>query len=211
MGRYTRNFNTSNFSSDNDNIKSSEIVDSSDRTESETSESIDNDEIKDNPTVENIKWDENCKYASFSKIHSGPVNLYRSNSKKRNNIIAAINAGHGTLGGSNIKTQCHPDGSPKVTGGSTTEGEVYAAAITCGMSFVDGTEESKVTLSVATIIKDKLLKRGYDVLMLREKNDCQLDNIARTVFVNENADRHIFLHYDASDTDKVFFILVCLK
>ena len=34
---------------------------------------------------------------------------------------------------------------------------------------------------MAKILKDKLLAEGYDVLMIRESDDVQLDNVARTV------------------------------
>lgn len=40
-----------------------------------------------------------------------------------------MNAGHGTSGGASVKTQCHPDGSPKTTGGSTAQGATYATAV----------------------------------------------------------------------------------
>ena len=36
------------------------------------------------------------------------------------------------------------------------------------MSFKDGTPESSVTLSMAQILKYKLLSAGYDVLMVRD-------------------------------------------
>lgn len=48
------------------------------------------------------------------------------------------------------------------------------------MTFLDGTSESQVTLQAAKILRDRLLKEGYDVLMIRETEDVQLDNIART-------------------------------
>lgn len=207
VGKHINNFSASSVSSNTDNIQSSEAVDFGDKAEIRTVEIADNSETKENPEVENIKWNEKWEYASFSKIHSDTVNLYHSNSKNRNGIVVAVNAGHGTIGGNNIKTLCHPDGSPKVTGGSTAEGEVYATAISSGTTFIDGTEESQATLSIAMIIKDKLLERGYDVLMLREDDDCQLDNVARTVFANENADCHISLHYDSTDNDKGFFYI----
>ena len=43
-----------------------------------------------------------------------------------------INAGHGTKGGESVKTLCHPDGSPKVTGGSTAAGATKAALVSGG-------------------------------------------------------------------------------
>ena len=122
----------------------------------------------------NMDW----KYASMSKINSGKAVLYRSESSARKNKVVCVNAGHGTKGGSSVKTQCHPDGTPKVTSGTTSAGATTAVAVSGGMTFADGTPEAKVTLSMARVLKDKLLARGYDVLMIRESDDVQLDNVA---------------------------------
>lgn len=40
---------------------------------------------------------------------------------KKKNKTVCVNAGHGTKGGESVKTLCHPDGSSKVTGGSTSQ------------------------------------------------------------------------------------------
>lgn len=134
-------------------------------------------------------------YADFSKINSGKAVFYKAENNRKN-LVVAVNAGHGTRGGASVKTYCHPDKSPKTTGGSTAAGSTTATAVSGGMTFKDGTGESKVTLSMARILKDKLLASGYDVLMLRNDEDVQLDNIARTVIANNNADCHISLHWD---------------
>lgn len=108
-----------------------------------------------------------------------------------------VNAGHGTKGGSSVKTLCHPDGSAKVTGGTTAAGSVKAVAVSDGMAFRDGTAERDVTLRMARVLKKKLLAEGYDVLMVRDGKDVQLDNVARTVICNNVADCHIALHWDS--------------
>ncbi len=153
--------------------------------------------------VKVLKWKSSWKYASRSKIHSDSVRLYRASYSK--GIVVAVNAGHGTKGGSNVRTLCHPDGSPKVTGGSTAAGSRYAAAVSCGAVMLDGTSESAANLSLAKLLKKQLLKEGYDVLMIREGSDVQLDNIARTVFANHYADCHISLHYDSTASNKGAF------
>ena len=71
----------------------------------------------------------------------------------------------------------------------------------------DGTTEAEVVLKLAKIVRDDLLEDGFDVLMIREQEDVQLDNIARTVLANEYADCHISLHYDSSTSDKGFFYI----
>ena len=151
----------------------------------------------------NMEW----KYASLSKINSGKAVLYRSKAANRKNKVVCVNAGHGTKGGSSVKTQCHPDGTPKVTSGTTSAGATTAVAVSGGMTFADGTPEAKVTLAMAKVLKDKLLARGYDVLMIRESDDVQLDNVARTVLANNLADCHIALHWDSTKSNKGAFYM----
>lgn len=151
----------------------------------------------------NMDW----KYADYSKINSGQAILYRNEGEHKNGKVVCVNAGHGTKGGSSVKTQCHPDGTPKVTGGTTGAGATSAVAVSSGMEFADGTAEAKVTLQMALVLKDKLLARGYDVLMIRETDDVQLDNVARTVLANNLADCHIALHWDSTTSDKGAFYM----
>lgn len=146
------------------------------------------------------------QYASFSKINSGKSMLYKPG-ENGNGITIAVNAGHGTKGGSSQKTQCHPDGTPKVTGGTTKAGATTAIAVSEGMTFADGTPESTVTYEMAKILKDELLSRGYNVLMIRNDTDVQLDNIARTVIANNIASAHIALHWDSTTSDKGAFYM----
>ena len=142
-----------------------------------------------------ITLDPSWTYADHSKINSGAAVLYKA-ADNRKEIVVGVNAGHGTSGGTKVKTLCHPDGSAKVTGGTTAAGATEAVAVSSGMTFQDGTPESSVTLKMAQILKEKLLAAGYDVLMLRDGDDVQLDNVARTVICNNAADCHIALHWD---------------
>ena len=142
-----------------------------------------------------IILDPSWTYADHSKINSGAAVLYKA-AENRKEIVVGVNAGHGTSGGTKVKTLCHPDGSAKMTGGTTAAGATEAVAVSSGMTFNDGTPESSVTLRMAQILKEKLLAAGYDVLMLRDRDDVQLDNVARTVICNNAADCHIALHWD---------------
>ena len=144
---------------------------------------------------EKIYLNKNWKYADHAKITSGYAVFYKAK-KNRKGIIVGINAGHGTSNVGSRKTLCHPDGSAKVTGGTTSAGSTKAIAVSGGMTFHDGTRESTVTLRMAKILKKKLLAEGYDVLMIRNSKDVQLDNVARTVICNNVADCHIALHWD---------------
>ena len=152
------------------------------------------------PSQTPVELDRDWEYADYSAINSGSAVLH-SAKDSRKNIVVAVNAGHGTKGGQNVKTYCHPDKSPKVTGGSTAEGSVKAAAVSSGMKFDDGTEEATATLELARLFRDRLLEEGYDVLMLRDDTDVQLDNIARTVIANNTSDCMISIHWDGDDLD----------
>ena len=142
-----------------------------------------------------IGLDLSWAYAGYSAIHSGQAVMYLAK-ENRKDIIIAVNAGHGTRGGESKQTWCHPDHSPKLITGSTAAGALKARAVTNGMTFRDGTSEDAAALRMAQILKDLLLARGYDVLMLRDGTDVQLDNVARTVIANNTADCHIALHWD---------------
>ena len=144
----------------------------------------------------NMSW----QYADHSKINSGSAVFYKA-SGNRKGITVGVNAGHGTKGGTSVKTLCHPDGSPKVTGGSTSAGSKEAHAVSSGMTFNDGATEASVNLKMARCLRDELLARGYDVLMIRDGDDVQLDNVARTVMCNNNADCHIAIHWDGDGLD----------
>lgn len=154
-----------------------------------------------------IGLDSNWKYANFSKIHTGKAKFYKTTATNPNGIVITVNAGHGTSGGSSQKTQTHPDGTAKVTGGTTKAGAKESIAISEGMTFSDGATEAEINLKVALKLRDKLLAKGYNVLMIRETSDVQLDNIARTVIANNNSHAHIAIHYDSSTSDKGAFYM----
>ena len=168
---------------------------------------ITNNQISSNPKPPlEIKLNPQWQFSDFSKISTGSSFLYYTSKSPKNHTIA-VNSGHGTKNGSLVKTLCHPDGSPKTTGGSTKKGEIYASAVSGGMTFLDGTPEAIVNFKVAKILKELLLNNGYNVLMIRNDEDVQLDNIARTVIANNNADIHISIHFDAGNKNKGAFYL----
>ncbi|HCI73046.1 MAG TPA: N-acetylmuramoyl-L-alanine amidase, partial [Lachnospiraceae bacterium] len=146
------------------------------------------------------------EWAGNSAVHSGNAMLYRcgesADAPGRRGVTVCVNAGHGCEGGSAFQTLSHPDGTPKVTGGSNAEGAVYSTAISTGMTFEDGVLEAEAALMTAMALKEELLADGYDVLMIREGRDVQLDNIARTVIANNCADLHIAIHFDSTSMDK---------
>lgn len=150
-----------------------------------------------------------AKYASNSVINTGKAKLYKTKSTTPKGKTITVNAGHGTKGGESKKTLSHPDGTPKVTGGTTKKGAVKSIAVSSGMTFNDGTSEASSTLPVALKLRDKLLQKGYNVLMIRESDDVQLDNVARTVIANTYSDAHVAIHYnDTKDDEGAFYMKV---
>lgn len=95
-----------------------------------------------------------------------------------------MNAGHGTSGGSSVKTQCHPDGTPKVTGGTTGRRSHKCSGSVRRNAVCRRHSGGKGDSCHGKGAEGKLLARGYELLMIREGDDVQLDNIARTVIAN---------------------------
>ncbi len=151
------------------------------------------------PVKEEIALNPDWDYAEMSEINSDAAVLYRATETEeipRKDIVIAVNAGHGTAGGEEAQVYCHPDKSPKITDGTNPAGSLKAVAISMGMIFADGATEAEVALQTAQILRDKLLEKGYDVLMIRDEDDVQLDNVARTVIANNKADCLVSLHWD---------------
>ncbi len=157
--------------------------------------------------VQSVSLSSGMRFAEFSAINSGAAKLYKNGAGAHGSTVICVNAGHGTRGGESHKTLSHPDGTGKVTGGTNANGAVKSTAISSGMDFADGTPEAKVNLRVALALRDELLARGYSVLMIREEDDQQLDNIARTVLANTYADCHIAIHFDSTGSDKGAFYM----
>ena len=172
---------------------------SEDNTDTETTDAeITDTEAEDSgqtASEEDSREETSNPYIAAREPYTG-VPVYEDMEHIYMNIRVGVNAGHGTAGGSSVRTLCHPDGSPKSTGGSTAAGATTATAVSGGMTFYDGTPESEVTFRMAQILRDRLLSQGYDVLMVRDNADVQLDNVARTVICNNVADCHISLHWD---------------
>lgn len=157
--------------------------------------------------VKEIALNPNYEFYANSVINTGTSTLFTNTYGAHKNIVVAVNAGHGTEGGASKKTLSHPDGSPKLSGGSTPAGSVESIAVSSGMVFNDGVSESEITLKLANRVMYELLHEGYSVLMIRSRDDVQLDNVGRTIMANNNANIHVSLHYDSTQTDKGAFYI----
>ena len=118
--------------------------------------------------------------------------LSKKASSSEKKIKIAIDAGHQAR--ANAGTEPIGPGAKKkkmkVTGGCT------------GVS--THVPEYKFTLRVAKKLKKELKKRGYDVYMVRTKNDVNISNKERAMKANQSgSDIYIRIHADSSDNGSV--------
>ncbi len=70
--------------------------------------------------------------------------------------------------------------------------------------------EYQLNLDVSLMLKAELLKRGYNVIMIRETNDCPKSNAERAIIANESgADIFVRIHANGSDNPDVNGALCC--
>lgn len=106
--------------------------------------------------------------------------------------LVCIDAGHQAYGNS--------DTEPNAPGSS-----VMKAKVTTGTSGVaTGLAESVLNLTVSCMLRDELISRGYNVLMIRETQDVDISNAERAVMANEaGSDIFIRIHANGSTDQSV--------
>ena len=109
-----------------------------------------------------------------------------------NGFKIAIDAGHQLHGDSDLE--------PVGPGSSTEKAKVSSG--TTGVS--TGVPEYQLNLDIAKRLRRVLILRGYEVYMIRKKNDVRISNIERAQAANESgADIYIRLHADGIEDSSV--------
>ena len=109
-------------------------------------------------------------------------------SASANGHIVCIDAGHQQHGISETE--------PNAPGSS-----VMKAKLTTGtQGTATGLTEYQLNLDVSLMLKAELLQRGYQVVMIRETNDCPMSNAERAVYAN-NSGAEVFLRVHANSSD----------
>lgn len=141
-----------------------------------------------------VGWSDSWQFAKSTMKHPSSLNKYVPDNYNGKTVF--INPGHGD--GSALSSEIPNDPFGVVNNqyaGSSSRGHTSGTSYTTSAG--NKVTEAQYVLDVAKEVKDKLLAKGYAVVMARESLVNNFENSARSVFANNVADIHVAIHIDA--------------